>query len=78
MTLTVNGEPYVARPDETVLDLVATRTGRTLGPDGRPTDQGRLGVAVAVDLAVLPRGRWATTVLADGQQIEIVTAVQGG
>ena len=35
------------------------------------------GVAVAVDQAVLPRSRWATT-LSDGADIEVVTAVQGG
>ncbi len=35
------------------------------------------GIAVAVDQAVLPRSRWATT-LSDGSSIEVVTAVQGG
>jgi sulfur carrier protein len=35
------------------------------------------GIAVAVDQAVLPRSRWATT-LSDGAQLEVVTAVQGG
>jgi sulfur carrier protein len=35
------------------------------------------GIAVAVDLSVLPRSRWATK-LSDGAQIDVVTAVQGG
>lgn len=35
------------------------------------------GIAVAVDQAVLPRSRWATT-LSDGERLEVVTAVQGG
>ncbi|GFG71919.1 sulfur carrier protein ThiS [Mycolicibacter senuensis] len=35
------------------------------------------GIAVAVDQAVLPRSRWATT-LVDGARLEVVTAVQGG
>lgn len=35
------------------------------------------GIAVAVDQAVLPRSAWATT-LADGAELEVVTAVQGG
>lgn len=78
MNLLVNGEPYAARPGETVLALVRNRTGRDLGPDGRPTDGGRLGIAVALDQAVVPRGAWATTELADGQHLDIVTAVQGG
>ncbi|HEV2787324.1 MAG TPA: sulfur carrier protein ThiS [Solirubrobacteraceae bacterium] len=36
------------------------------------------GVAVAVDAEVIPRGEWEQTVLADGAQVEVVTAVQGG
>ncbi len=35
------------------------------------------GIAVALDLSVLPRSRW-TTELFDGAQLEILTAVQGG
>ncbi|ORV88419.1 thiamine biosynthesis protein ThiS [Mycobacterium interjectum] len=35
------------------------------------------GIAVAMDLAVLPRSQWATT-LFDGARLEVVTAVQGG
>ncbi len=37
-----------------------------------------VGVAVAVDGAVVPRSRWSATTLGDGQAVEIVTAVQGG
>ena len=35
------------------------------------------GIAVAVDLSVLPRSQWGTTV-SDGAKIDVVTAVQGG
>lgn len=35
------------------------------------------GIAVAIDQAVLPKSRWATT-LSDGARIDVVTAVQGG
>jgi len=35
------------------------------------------GIAVAMDLAVLPRSEWATK-LFDGARLEVVTAVQGG
>ena len=38
----------------------------------------RTGVAVAVDGEVVPRARWAATVLADGARVEVLTAVQGG
>jgi sulfur carrier protein len=40
-------------------------------PDGR-------GVAVAIDGEVVPRGDWATTEVRDGQQVEVLHAVQGG
>ncbi|MEA2423903.1 MAG: sulfur carrier protein [Thermoleophilaceae bacterium] len=39
---------------------------------------GRRGIAVALDGEVVPRQRWDVTELADGQHIEVVTAVQGG
>jgi sulfur carrier protein len=35
------------------------------------------GIAVALDLSVLPRSRWATE-LFDGARLEVLTAVQGG
>jgi len=36
------------------------------------------GVAAAVNGDVVPRGSWAVTPLRDGDQVEVVTAVQGG
>jgi sulfur carrier protein len=36
------------------------------------------GVAVALDGEVVPRSRWASTSLRDGQAVEILRAVQGG
>jgi len=36
------------------------------------------GVAAAVNGDVVRRAAWATTQLADGDQVEVVTAVQGG
>jgi sulfur carrier protein len=76
--ITLNGAPRVVPEDTTVVDLVAETVGRPLGPDGHPVDGGRLGVAVAVDAAVVPRSRWGRTPVAEGQSIEIITAVQGG
>jgi sulfur carrier protein len=35
------------------------------------------GIAVALDLSVLPRSRWSTE-LFDGARLEVLTAVQGG
>jgi len=36
------------------------------------------GIAVAVNSSVVPRSSWSTTALADGDEIEVLTAVQGG
>lgn len=41
-----------------------------------PTD--RRGIAVALNRTVVPRAEHATTVLSEGDRVEIVTAVQGG
>jgi sulfur carrier protein len=37
-----------------------------------------IGVAVAVNEAVVTRTEWTGTTLADGDRVEILTAVQGG
>jgi thiazole synthase len=36
------------------------------------------GVAVAVDGEVVPRSEWQTTALTEGQQVEVLAAIQGG
>jgi sulfur carrier protein len=36
------------------------------------------GLAVAVQGEVVPRGAWASTELADGAEVEVVAAIQGG
>lgn len=38
----------------------------------------RQGVAVAVNGEVVPRAAWAACALRDGDQVEVLTAVQGG
>ncbi|GAB33788.1 sulfur carrier protein ThiS [Gordonia otitidis] len=65
MGFTVNGEPHEWDPQPTVGVLV-----ERLGLPDR-------GIAVAVDGAVVPRGRWDSVVPADAV-VEVVTAVQGG
>lgn len=66
MTVTVNGQHWEL-PDGTVVADVLERL-----------DAPSLGVAVALDGAVLPRGSWPTAVLRDGATVEVLTAVQGG
>lgn len=66
MTVTVNGEARDIPPDATLEQLVRLFTD---APSG---------IAAAVNGEVVPRRAWAGTPLADRDQVEIVTAVQGG
>lgn len=78
MTVSINGHEESLDPGTTVADVVSQRTGQALADDGRPVDGSRLGIAVALDDAVVPRSLWATTPVNPGARIELVTAVQGG
>ncbi|GAA4682874.1 sulfur carrier protein ThiS [Streptomyces chumphonensis] len=66
MTIRVNGEERAEAVGTTLDALVATLT---TAPSG---------VAAAVNETVVPRGRWAATALAEGDRVEVLTAVQGG
>lgn len=78
-TVRVNGEEHTLMEDAvTLLDLIGAVTGYELGPDGSRSDGGRLGLAAAIGGDVVSRGNWSTRVLAQGDEVEIVTAVQGG
>lgn len=61
----VNGR-YEDWPGESIADLVAR-----LGIDPR-------GVAVALNGEVVRRAQWPSTVVGDGDVIEVVTAAAGG
>ena len=76
--ITVNGAGRSVTSGTSVADLVSELTGRSIASDGHATDGTRLGVAVARNAAVVPRSQWSSTPLAAGDDIEIVTAVQGG
>ncbi|MEE2521314.1 sulfur carrier protein ThiS [Pseudarthrobacter sp. J75] len=78
MNITLNGKDHPLDPGTTLSALVTGLTGRPLAANGQATDGRKLGVAVARNAAVVPRSQWAATALADGDDIEIVTAVQGG
>ena len=68
MNLTLNGDPRDLPDGATVTDAVAASGIPALAR----------GVAVAVDREVVPRSRWDSTRLEDGQRVEVVEAVQGG
>ncbi len=66
MNVTVNGESRTLDEGSTLADLLDSEIGS------------RRGTAAAVDGEVVPRGDWASFSLADGQSVELLTAVQGG
>lgn len=78
MNITLNGAERAIDDGASVTTLVALVTGKSLRPDGQPADGQKLGVAVARNSEVVPRSRWSLTALADGDDVELVTAVQGG
>ena len=41
-------------------------------------DPEQQGIAVAINMSVVPRSEWAQTTLSDGDRIDIVGAKQGG
>ena len=68
MQIVLNGESQELPAGATVeAAVIAT---------GAPAD-GR-GVAVALDGEVVPRGEWSSTPVSEGQQVEVLHAVQGG
>jgi sulfur carrier protein len=62
----LNGEPRELPDGTTVAQAVAELTALATG------------IAAAVNGDVIPRGSWAATLLQAGDQVEVVTAVQGG
>ena len=66
MTIVVNGEPHVCVDPTSLADAVALLTAAAAG------------VAAAVNGEVVRRAAWTQTQLADGDEVEVVTAVQGG
>jgi sulfur carrier protein len=64
--ITLNGNQRSAPDGCSVAQLIGRVSDRTAG------------IAVAVNGEVVPRGSWPTTMLAAGDRVELVTAVQGG
>jgi sulfur carrier protein len=64
--ITVNGEPRQLSDGTSLAELVAAISDRDRG------------IAVAVNSEVVPRSGWQGTEIADGDRVDVVTAVQGG
>ena len=67
MKVTVNDKSLTLADDATL--------GQLLKQIGVSADQ---GVAVAINDAVVPRSSWLTHRLADGDQVLVIQATQGG
>ncbi len=74
----VNGAPRVLLGGQTVADLVIVITGRQISAEGNATDGTHLGIAVARNGEVVSRSQWSRTFLEPGDEVEILSAVQGG
>lgn len=66
VVVTVNGEAESFPTPPTVADVVAR-----VAPSPK-------GIAVAVNAEVVVRSAWASTAVAPGDHIEVLTAAQGG
>lgn len=77
-TVEINGTRRDVPAHATMIDVVQMVTGHNFDANGRPTDGGRVGVAVAINGQVVPRSKWRDTRVSASDQVEIVGAVQGG
>ena len=78
MNITLNGSRHSVADHASITTLISQITGRPLAANGQATDGQKLGVAVAHNSEVVPRSQWFVTALAEGDDVELVTAVQGG
>ena len=66
MEITINGKPHESADRLSLAQAVATLT------------DAKTGVAAAVNGDVIRRAAWEATNLSDGDEVEVLTAVQGG
>ncbi|RPI17396.1 MAG: sulfur carrier protein ThiS [Ignavibacteriae bacterium] len=68
MNIKINGEESVLDSKITLNEFI---TKRLNGKEPR-------GIAVALNMTIIPKSKWDETVINENDEIEIVTAVQGG
>lgn len=66
MKIELNGRPREISPGTSIGELIVEVTGASRGS------------AAVIDGEIVPRSTWTTYTLADGQSVELITAVQGG
>jgi sulfur carrier protein len=64
--ITLNGQAHDATEATSLHELV------------RQVSDRQTGIAVALNSTVIPRSSWPDTAIAEGDRIDVVTAVQGG
>lgn len=69
MQIKLNGEPRTFEGETIALPDLLLQTG--IGADTK-------GVAVAVNWEVVPRAQWAGKIIHEGDDVEVITARQGG
>lgn len=74
----LNGVAGFATSSLNLTDLVAEVIGIDVSPQGEAEDGQKLAIAVAHNGEVVPRSQWFITHLRTGDEIEMVTAMQGG
>ncbi|HCJ55851.1 MULTISPECIES: sulfur carrier protein ThiS [Glutamicibacter] len=73
-----NSQPADLAEGTTLRELISTSIGKELDGNSLAVDGSKLGIAAAVNGAVVPRSAWNTCLLAQGHSVELVTAAQGG
>ena len=68
MNYTVNQEERQGKAGLTIAEVGANETG----------EKDATGIAIALNQAVVPRSQWENREVADGDEIDILVAVQGG
>lgn len=68
MNYTVNQEERQGKAGLTIAKVVANETG----------EKDATGIAIALNQAVVPSSQWDTREVSDGDEIDILVAVQGG
>lgn len=68
MKIKINGEESVLDSKITLNEFIVKRLN---GKEPR-------GIAIALNMGIVPKSKWEETVINENDEIEIVTAVQGG
>jgi sulfur carrier protein len=69
VNITLNGDPTQVADGLSIEQLLSARSN---------DDPKRRGIAIARNGEVVPRGRWTSQQLAEGDVVELLTATQGG